>query len=141
MIVANSLSPLNLLMLKISAVACCCMLANYCFSQSAAPADSSTKSSTISAKPTERTIAGPKPDIVIYPNPAKNKVTVQVKNFDPGMAVVKVLDTKGKLVREDSRLLTNGTEDIVMFLMLKAGIYFILVAEQGKVARKKLVLF
>jgi len=128
-------------MLKISAFACCCMLSYCCFSQSVAPADSSSQTPATKVKPIEKTIAGPKPDIAIYPNPAKNKVTVQVKNFAPGMAVVKVLDTKGKLVREDSRLLTNGTEDIVMFLMLKAGIYFILVAEPGKVARKKLVLF
>ena len=56
------------------------------------------------------------------------------------MAIVKVLDIKGKLIREDNRLLINGTEEIVMFLMLKAGIYFILVSEPGKIARKKLVL-
>jgi hypothetical protein len=56
------------------------------------------------------------------------------------MATVRILDIKGKLLREDNRLLTNGTEDIIMFLMLKAGIYFILVSEPGKLVRKKLVI-
>ena len=81
-----------------------------------------------------------KPDISIYPNPAKNKVTVQVKQFDPGMVAVKLMDIKGKIIRQDNRLLTEGTEDIVMFLMLRAGIYFIQVSGNGKVARKKLVI-
>ncbi len=82
----------------------------------------------------------PKPDLSIYPNPAKNKVTLQVKQFDPGMAAVRLIDLKGKILKEDNRLLTNGTEDIIMFLMLKAGIYFIQVSQTNKVVRKKLVI-
>ncbi|CAN5674789.1 hypothetical protein BH11BAC3_BH11BAC3_35150 [soil metagenome] len=80
------------------------------------------------------------PELSIFPNPAKNKVTLQVKGFEPGTALVKILDTKGKMIREDSRLLTNGTEDIVMFLMIPPGIYFIIISEKGKVSRKKLVI-
>lgn len=76
----------------------------------------------------------------IFPNPAKNKVTLQVKGFEPGTAVVKILDTRGKMIREDSRLLTSGSEEIVMFLMLPPGIYFVIISEKGKVIRKKLVM-
>ena len=76
----------------------------------------------------------------IFPNPAKNKITLQVKNFDPGIATVKVLNIKGELVRADNRLLTNGNEDIVMFLMIKPGVYFIQVSELGKITRKKIVI-
>ncbi len=76
----------------------------------------------------------------IYPNPAKNKVTLQVAGFDPGIATVKIMDIKGKPVRQESRLLTNGAEEIVMFLMLPPGIYFVMVSEKGKSARKKLVM-
>ena len=77
-------------------------------------------------------------ELIIYPNPVKNKITIQVKNFKPGMVSVKVLDLKGKVVKEHMRLLTNGSEDIIMFLMLKAGIYFIVVSQPGKEARKKI---
>lgn len=80
------------------------------------------------------------PELVIYPNPAKNKVTLQVRGFEPGTARVKIIDSKGKMIREDSRLLTNGNEDIVMFLMLQPGVYFIIVSEKGKVVRKKIVM-
>lgn len=118
----------------------CCLLSYQCFSQSSANTDSGKTTSALPPKAKENTINPVQPELNLYPNPAKNKVTLQVKNFNPGMVGVKVLDTKGKLVREDSRLLTNGTEDIVMFLMLKEGIYFIVVSENGKVARKKLVV-
>ena len=126
-------------MRKIISFLCCCIISGYCFSQSQSNKDSS-EATPGTNKAKENTQNKIQPELSIYPNPAKNKITIQVKHFDPGMVSVKVLDTKGKLVREDNRLLTNGTEDIIMFLMLKAGIYFILVSEPGKIARKKLVM-
>ncbi|MEO6730000.1 MAG: T9SS type A sorting domain-containing protein [Ferruginibacter sp.] len=118
----------------------CCFFSCQCFSQSSANTDSGKTTPAIPPKAKGNIVEAVQPELNLYPNPAKNKVTLQVKNFSPGMVVVKVLDTKGKLVREDNRLLTNGTEDIVMFLMLKEGIYFILVSANGNVARKKLVV-
>lgn len=124
-------------MLKIILFTLSSAISVFCYAQPLVNIDS-TKTATglsLKAKPANTTT-----DLIVYPNPAKNRVTLQVKNFDPGMATVKVLDVKGKLVREDSRLLTNGTEEIIMFLMLKAGIYFIIITEPGKVVRKKLVM-
>ncbi|MBC7689502.1 MAG: T9SS type A sorting domain-containing protein [Aquabacterium sp.] len=124
-------------MLKIILFTLSSAISVFCYAQPLVNNDSSKTATGLSlkAKPANTTT-----DLIVYPNPAKNKVTLQVKNFDPGMATVKVLDVKGKLVREDSRLLTNGTEEIIMFLMLKAGIYFIIITEPGKVVRKKLVM-
>lgn len=124
-------------MLKIILFTLSSAISVFCYAQPLVNNDSTKTAAGLSlkAKPANTTT-----DLIVYPNPAKNKVTLQVKNFDPGMATVKVLDVKGKLVREDSRLLTNGTEEIIMFLMLKAGIYFIIITEPGKVVRKKLVM-
>ena len=124
-------------MLKIILFTLSSAISVFCYAQPLVNNDSSKTATGLSlkAKPANTTT-----DLIVYPNPAKNKVTLQVKNFDPGMATVKVLDVKGKLVREDSRLLTNGTEEIIIFLMLKAGIYFIIITEPGKVVRKKLVM-
>jgi hypothetical protein len=127
-------------MKKLIFTLCCCIITGYCFPQDTPAADSNTSSPKVLLEKKGLPVNVSKPDISLYPNPAKNKVTIQVKNFHPGMVAVKVMDAKGKLVREDNRLLTNGTEDIIMFLMLKAGIYFILVSEPGKIARKKLVI-
>ncbi len=114
----------------------------HCFSQipgATADTSQSLKQSVSSERSNQQAVSSI-PELSIFPNPAKNKVTLQVKGFEPGTALVKILDTKGKMIREDSRLLTNGTEEIVMFLMLPPGIYFIIVSEKGKITRKKLVM-
>ncbi|MEP7143800.1 MAG: T9SS type A sorting domain-containing protein [Ferruginibacter sp.] len=125
---------------KIVSFLSCCIFSGYCFAQPQVNPDSSKIIPVPANKAKDYIQKKVLPELTIYPNPVKNKITIQVKYFDPGMASVKVLDTKGKLVKEDIRLLTNGTEDIIMFLMLKPGIYFILVSEPGKVARKKMVM-
>ena len=81
-----------------------------------------------------------KTSLKVYPNPAKNKITLDITGFDAGLATVKITDTKGKIWREDNRLLTNGTEEIVMFLMLPSGVYFISINEKAKIIKKKLMV-
>jgi Secretion system C-terminal sorting domain len=116
----------------------CCTIYGYCFSQPLTNNDSIKSSAGSNFRSIEH--IKPTASLNIFPNPAKNKITLQVKNFDPGMATVKVLNIKGELVRTDNRLLTNGNEDIVMFLMIKPGVYFIQVSEPGKITRKKIVI-
>ena len=81
-----------------------------------------------------------KTSLKVYPNPARNKITLDVAGFDAGIVTVKITDTKGKIWREDNRLLTNGNEEIVMFLMLPSGIYFISINEKAKIIKKKLIV-
>ena len=117
---------------------CCCMLCLCCIAQTSDNKDS-IEDPPVSIKKAKDNPAIT-PVLNIFPNPATNKITMQVKNFSPGMVSVKILDAKGKIMREDNRLLTNGSEDVVMFLSLKAGIYFILVSDPGKSARRKLLV-
>ena len=115
-----------------------CLLVGTLLAQ--APIDSIPANPLFKQKNNDSLQASNKAQLNIYPNPAKNKVTLEVKGFEAGTASVRIMDSKGKLLRDDSRLLTNGNEDIIMFLMLQPGIYFIIVSEKGKVARKKLVI-
>ena len=115
-----------------------CLLVGTLLAQ--APIDSIQANPLFKQKNNDSLQASNKAQLNIYPNPAKNKVTLEVKGFEAGTASVRIMDSKGKLLRDDSRLLTNGNEDIIMFLMLQPGIYFIIVSEKGKVARKKLVI-
>ena len=115
-----------------------CLLVGALLAQS--PSDSIQSKPSFKQKNNDSLQALNKAQLTIYPNPAKNKVTLEVKGFEAGTASVRIMDSKGKLLRDDSRLLTNGSEDIIMFLMLQPGIYFIIVSEKGKVARKKLVI-
>jgi hypothetical protein len=123
-------------MLKIISIIWCCIISANGQAQIATNSES-TKTDSLKRY---STVKDTKPDLSIFPNPAKNKVTLQVKKFAPGMATVRLIDIKGKIIKDDNRLLTNGTEDIIMFLMLKAGIYFIQVSQADKVVRKKLAI-
>lgn len=128
-------------MLKTYLMIITCFITMHCFSQSELDKDSILKTTNIkyAAKDT-RSSDIVKPSLKVYPNPAKNKISLEVTGFEPGLAVVKIIDTKGKVWREDNRLLTNGTEEIGMFLMLQPGIYFISVSEKRKTIKKKLVI-
>lgn len=114
------------------------IITQYCFAQNNGDKDSTNQGNV-------GFIQLPATDIVkayfsIYPNPAKNKITLQVTGFAPGITVVKITDTKGKVWRADNRLLINGTEEVTIFLMLPTGIYFIELNQPKKMARKKLVI-
>jgi hypothetical protein len=113
----------------------------YCFSQSPQNNDSTLKiSDTSTVSKSTAAISVNSTTLKVYPNPAKNKITLDVAGFEPGMVVVKIIDTKGKIWRADNRLLTNGTEEITMFLLLQPGIYFISISEKSKVVKKKLII-
>ncbi len=119
----------------------CCLVSTVCFSQQISPSDSSsTTTGTQHATNRKITPAVDAASLILYPNPARNKVSIKVKGFEAGMVVVRVTDTKGKVWREDNRLLTSGEEEIQMFLQVKTGVYFISVTQKNKDARKRLIV-
>ena len=128
-------------MLKIFLVLMSCFTSFFCFSQPDTAKNTSVKPVSIQHLTKDSSFTtDEKTSLKIYPNPAKNKISIAVTGFEPGMVVVKIIDTKGKVWREDNRLLTDGTEEIPMFLQLKPGIYFISVNEKRKISRKKIII-
>lgn len=81
-----------------------------------------------------------KPSIRLYPNPAKNKVDMEIKGFDPGYVKIQLVDNRGKLIREDKRLVFSGDEIIVLMFSEKPGLYFLLLKQGTKSVRNKLVI-
>jgi hypothetical protein len=112
-------------------------ISGYCFAQ--VGSNESSKNNLPSSN-NKRELLFSGPDIKLYPNPAKNKITLQVKGFVPGMVTVKIIDSIGKLLRQDSRLLITGAEEVPMFLALQQGFYNIEVDQKGKFVKKKLVI-
>jgi len=118
-----------------------CFISFFCFSQSDINKDTSVKPVSMRHLAKDSgLLSDERTSLKVYPNPAKNKISLAVAGFEPGMVVVKIIDTKGKVWREDNRLLTDGTEEIPMFLQLKPGIYFISVSEKSKISRKKIII-
>lgn len=141
MIIGNIIAFPKTIMKKLSWSLIFVFFVGNCFAQTTINSPDTVKArAALQSKKTDSVVVESKADLSIYPNPAKDKVTLQVKGFTPGQIAVKILDTKGKLLREDSRLLTNGSEDVIMFLMLPPGIYFVIVSQQGKVSRKKILM-
>lgn len=128
-------------MLKTYLIFACCFIAVCSFSQTV---DKDTAAKNINLQQLKKDISLlniNKTSLKVYPNPARNKISIEVKGFEPGMAVVKIIDTKGKIWRVDNRLLTDGNEEIPMFLLLNPGLYFISVTEKSKTSKKKLMIF
>lgn len=88
--------------------------------------DSLTEKETLSAR--------------VFPNPAKNKVEIEVKGFKPGNVQIQLIDKNGKLIRNEQRAVFNGNETIVFMFSESPGIYFLLVKQNEKSIKNKLVV-
>lgn len=81
-----------------------------------------------------------KPFVRLFPNPAKNKVEIEIKGFDPGYIQIQLLDNNGKLLRDDKRLVFGGNEIIVLMFSEKPGLYFLLLKQHEKKLKSKLII-
>ncbi len=81
-----------------------------------------------------------KPALRLFPNPAKNKVEIELKGFDPGYVVIQLLDNNGRLKREDRRLVFTGNEIIVFMFSESPGLYLIWLKQGDKKLKSKLVI-
>ena len=75
--------------------------------------------------------------VTLYPNPAKNNVTVERKD-NLGEATLRMFTEDGKLVREMT-ILPDARQDISISNLSK-GIYFITIENEKGIIRKKLMI-
>ncbi|MBL0182211.1 MAG: T9SS type A sorting domain-containing protein [Chitinophagaceae bacterium] len=92
------------------------------------------------SKGNDSTAAITRPTVRLYPNPAANRIEIQIKGFEPGFVQVLITDHTGKPAREEKRLVLSADETIAIMFSLKAGIYFLAVKQGKKLARSKLVI-
>ena len=81
-----------------------------------------------------------KPVVQLFPNPAKNKVELEIKGFDPGYIQISLLNNNGKTVKEEKRLLLGGSETVVLMFSQDPGLYYLLLKQGTKSVRTKLVI-
>ena len=81
-----------------------------------------------------------KPSIRLFPNPAKNKVEIEVNGFMPGNLQVQLIDEEGNMVKNEKRYVFTGKEIIVLMFSERPGLYFLLL-KQGKILfKRKLII-
>ena len=81
-----------------------------------------------------------KATVKLFPNPVKNKAELEVKGFEAGTVQLQIITVSGKVIRNDSRLLFSGNENIVVMFALQPGIYFIVLKQNNTVVKKKMLV-
>ncbi len=76
----------------------------------------------------------------IIPNPARNKVEIEVKGFEKGFLQVQIFDARDNKLRDDKRLLVSGNEMIQVMFSLQPGLYILLLKQNKKTLKKNLVV-
>ena len=113
---------------------------NFCISQTSPNKNTSKNSDSASTNTIKLPGNNPKLTLKIFPNPATNKISLQVTGFNPGLVMVKIVDEKGVLHSNDNRLLTTNDNEINMFLQLPKGIYYVSIIQQNKAIKKRLMV-
>jgi hypothetical protein len=115
-----------------------------CFSQNCSP-DTDTKviqkqvTNTLPLK-TDTGKTKEKPSVRLYPNPAKNKVEIEINGFEPGYVKLQLLNNNGKLVREEKRLVLTGNETITCMFAETAGLYYLFIKQGSLMQKNKLII-
>ena len=102
--------------------------------------NSSVSDTMVVKKITNDSLIKEKAGVKLYPNPAKNKVELGVTGFEPGIIQVQIFNVSGKAVRNDSRLLFSGNENMVVMFSLTPGIYFVVLKQKDKLVKKKMIV-
>lgn len=89
---------------------------------------------------TDLPAAKEKATVKIFPNPAKNKVEITISGFNPGYIKLQLMNSAGKLVREEKRLILNGNETIIYMFSETAGLYYLLLKQGVQMIRARLVI-
>lgn len=80
------------------------------------------------------------PSVKLFPNPAKNKVEIEIKDFRPGFVQVRLIDNNGKLVKDYKRMVFTGNEIIVLMFSEKPGLYFVVLKQDEHILKTKLLI-
>ena len=81
-----------------------------------------------------------KASVKIFPNPAKNKVELEIKGFEPGFVQLRFIDAHGNCVRNDKRMLYSGNEQVVVMFSLPPGLYFLQIKQKEKLEKRKFLV-
>ena len=114
-----------------------------CFSQ-----ELSKDTITVTAKPVTNTLplktdtikVKEKVSVRVFPNPAKNKIEIEINGFEPGYVKIQLLNNAGKIIREEKRQMFSEKETIIFMFSETPGLYYLLL-RQGRIFRRnKLII-
>ena len=77
----------------------------------------------------------------VYPNPAHEKVMVEINSFTKGDVTLKIADVDGRIVLSENMILNKGINKTTIDLAnFNNGIYFLTVQDERNVFSKRIVV-
>ena len=104
------------------------------------PAQSPLPDSLQDISTNKTAISSPKVSIRLSPNPVKNKLSIALEGFAAGPVRLQLFDAGGTLQRNETRRLFDGNEVVTMMFFLPPGIYFLLLSQDGRSYKRKLLV-
>ena len=81
------------------------------------------------------------PQLVVYPNPSQGEFIVKLEGFKPGRAAIMVMDGNGKLLQQQSIVLSGYKQTVPVNLdNCATGIYFLRIVTNGETKIEKLII-
>ena len=81
-----------------------------------------------------------KSSVRLYPNPAINKVEIEIKGFQPGYVKIQMMSSNGKMIREEKRLVFARNEKIIFIFSETRGLYYLLLKQGAQTVKTKLII-
>ncbi len=114
-----------------------------CFSQ-----ELLTDTITVTAKPVTNTLplkidtikVKEKSSVHVFPNPAKNKVEIEISGFERGYVKIQLLNNAGKIIREEKRQMFSEKETIIFMFSETPGLYYLVLRQGSKMLKNKLII-
>ncbi len=81
-----------------------------------------------------------KASVHIFPNPAKNKVEIEINGFEPGYVKIQLLNNSGKIIREEIRQMFAEKETIIFMFSEMPGLYYLVLKQGVQMLKNKLII-
>ena len=103
---------------------------------------------TVTAKPVTNTLplktdsikVKEKASVRVFPNPAKNKIEIEINGFEPGYLKLQLLNNTGRIIREEKRKMFSEKETIIFMFSETPGLYYLLLKQGVHTLKNKLII-
>ena len=76
----------------------------------------------------------------VFPNPAKNKVEIEINGFEPGYVKLQLLNNAGKIIRQEKRQMFSQKETIIFMFSETPGLYYLVLKQGVQTLKNKLII-
>ena len=76
----------------------------------------------------------------VRPNPSNGDLTILLKGISPGLVAIAFMDSQGKVVWQNQRVIEDRSQSLKLETGLRPGVYFLKVSNGGKMLHQKIMI-